>query len=383
YDDTLALSAVATTGVQSEDVGDYTLPPSAQWLTVDDDRLIMGGNWENQQQSARVSWTPLQSQVGVGNDERIAVDQGSFIDFDTLDGGGLTGIKAWEGKVIVFKRQQVHQMIRSASLTRAYLPDTLSRRHGAIPFSIVEGTDVDGLSCLYFLDPDVGPMQLGVQGLRVLCPQMQRTWKARINLNASQVCSATYHPDKRQVWWHVALDGQQTPWLRWMYSVESDGLVFHTMPNPVRAAARFNLKPHLLIDAPASGGPIILQADDYTSQTDYGTNYRAYIRTKAYQFGVMVRRFQIDSAILEVEPMPPTDLTVTCVRDFGVEVRPIATVMAGALPYAILPIDNAYLAEALAMQFEIGDTVARAVGPWQVHGFTATYTLGSPSTGRG
>ena len=292
----------------SEDIGDYTLQPSARWLTVDEDRLLLGGSFDQEGQSARVSWTALgmgsgNGQVGVGNDERLPSDVDGFLDFDTLDGGGLTGLKAWEGKVIVFKRSQVHQMVRSSSRIRAYLPDTLSRRHGAIPFSIVEGTDAEGLSCLYFLDPEVGPMQLGFKGLRVLAPFLQRTWRQDINLATvpTQAVSVTYHAEKRQVWWHVSTGTATYQNLRWMYSVESDGVVFHTLPAQVKSATAWQRKPTLLYDATPTFVTLIGQGDQPGTVVDYtdAFRYRAYVVTKAYQLGALLRRFQVGAAVLE------------------------------------------------------------------------------------
>ena len=383
YDDTLALSAVATSGVQSGDVGDYTLQYSAQWLTVDEDRLLLGGAYEQQALSGRVSWTPLGSAVGAGNDERLPSDVEGFIDFDTLDGGGLTGIKAWEGKVIVFKAGQVHQMVRSSSRLRAYLPDCLSRRHGAIPGSIVEGTDVDGLSCLYFLDRQVGPMQLGFRGLRVLLPQLLRTWQDTVNFAAVQVACAGYHAEKRQVWWHVAMDAETKPSRRWMYSVETDGLVFHTVPNVVRSVVAWNDKPHMLLDNP--GGIVIVEGDLPAVLTDYGTLYRAYVRTRGYQQGGLLRRWGVLSGVLEASALAGVSVNVIPVRDYGIEDRPIPVPLdaLSGEPFVAKPIDNLYLIEALTLQFEIGDVVAVAVEPWQIHGLSLAYQLGSASTGRG
>jgi hypothetical protein len=395
YLDTLALSAVPTSGVLSEDVGDYTVQYSARWLTVDEDRLLLGGSFDEESKSARVSWTPLGGQIGVGNDERLPSDVDGFLDFDTLDGGGLTGIRAWEGKVIVFKRGQVHQMIRSSSRLRAYLPDTLSRKHGAIPFSVVEGTDDQGLSCLYFLDPDVGPMQLGFRGLRVLCPQMQRTWRASINLTApaATICNVTYHAEKRQVWWHIATGPNTQPNVRWMYSVESDGLVFHTLPKATKAATYFAGKPTLAYDTLTGGWTTLIGQGDIPGMVvDYldTFRYRAYITTKAYQLGQLLRRFQIDSALLEAGVRPGAVVSIVCRRDYGTERRAVPVVLDNppgpVVDLLVVPVDNSYMTEAITMQLEIGDSVplaALAVGAWQVHGLTLAWSLGSPSTGRG
>jgi hypothetical protein len=392
----ISLTQVASLGILSEDIGDYTLQYSARFLTVDEDRLLLGGSFDEESKSARVSWTPIGAsgseggQVGVGNDERLPTDVNGFLDFDTLDGGGLTGLKAWEGKVIVFKRSQVHSMVRSSSRLRAYLPDTLSRRHGAIPYSIVEGTDVDGLSCLYFLDPEVGPMQLGFKGLRVLAPEMQRTWRANINLDATVIANVTYHAEKRQVWWQIATGTNPAPNVRWMYSVESDGLVFHTLPAPTKSATLWLQKPTLCYDTTATFVTLIAQGDQTTMVVDLNDDYRyrAFVRTKAYQLGQLLRRFQIDSAILEVNARIGAVVHIKCVRDFGQEERSVAvlTTPPALVDLIAIPVDNSYMTEALTMQFELGDITplnALDIGGWQVHGLTLAWSLGSPSTGRG
>jgi hypothetical protein len=408
-DTTIALALVPTNGVLSEDIGDYSLQYSARWLTVDEDRLLMGGSFDEEAKSARVSWTPIgigngNGSIGVGNDERIPTDVDSYLDFDMLDGGGLTGLKAWEGKVIVFKRQQVHQMVRNSSRLRAYLGDNLSRRHGAIPHSIVEGTDVDGLSCLYFLDPEVGPMQLGFKGLRVLAPDLQRTWRNNVNLDATEmgnIASVTYHAEKRQVWWHIATGSSTYQNIRWMYSVESDGVVFHTTPAPIKSATSWLRKPTLLYDSTELFPILIGQGDiwgmtmDYDN-VDYGA-YRAYVVTKGYQLGQLLRRFQIDSAVLEANAVPVVltgepfrgTVYVTCRRDFGVEARSVKVTLgrtdADTFEWMVVPVDNSYMTEAITMQFEIGDIELRTdlLATWQIHGLTLAWSLGSPTTGRG
>jgi hypothetical protein len=391
----ITLAQVASVGVLSEDIGDYSLQYSARFLTVDEDRLILGGSFDEEGKSGRVSWTALglgsgNGQLGVGNDERLPSDVNGFLDFDTLDGGGLTGVKAWEGKVIVFKRSQVHQMVRSSSLVRAYLPDTLSRRHGAIPFSIVEGTDAEGLSCLYFLDPEVGPMQLGFKGLRVLAPTLQRTWRGDINLATATAASVTYHAEKRQVWWHVATGTEPFQNIRWMYSVESDGLVFHTTPAPIKSATAWQRKPTLLYDTTAAFPVLIGQGDQAGIVVDYSGSfpYRAYVLTKAYQLGSLLRRFAVGAAVLEAAATTGATVYIGTRRDFGAETRhvPVPLTPTTAVDLLVVPVDNSYMSEAITMQFEIGDLVPLVsgdVGAWQIHGLTLDWALGSPTTGRG
>src|SRR3990167_8769376 len=58
YTDTTADGTGYTSGTLSEDTGDYELIPSARYLSVDDDRLIWAGSWEDDDFAARVGLSP-------------------------------------------------------------------------------------------------------------------------------------------------------------------------------------------------------------------------------------------------------------------------------------------------------------------------------------
>lgn len=383
---TLALTAVATTGILSDDIGDYSLIPSAKYLTVDDDRLIYAGSHEDTTKGSRVAWTPVYSDAsGVGNDERAPTDVSGFLDFDSLDGGDITGIRSWNGKVIVFKRGQTHQMVRTGGRSRAYLPDTLSKLHGAIPGSIMEGTDKNSQSCLLFIDQEAGPMMLSAAGLRILLDErMRRLWKTTFNRNAVNAVSCLWHVGKGQGWWHIAGPAANDPNIRWVYESSTEGIVFHTIPQAARAATYFNQFPHFTADTgSATNTNRIIKGDDPTATSDYGTNFRAYVKTKAYQLGGLVRRFAFVSAILEAKASAGLSLTVTFIRDYGLESKATTVWIApvGSEEFVSVPMDNAFLAECQALSIEFGDPAARAVAAWQVYGWTVPWTMGSSTTG--
>lgn len=383
---TIVLPSVSTTGTLSADIGTYALLPSAKYLTVDDDRLVYAADHEDATKGSRVGWTPVGGDsTAVGNDERVPTAVSGFLDFDSLDSGDITGIKGWEGKVIVFKLSQVHQMVRTGSRTRAYLPDTLSRVHGAVPHSIMEGTDRETRSCLLFIDQDAGPMKLGTDGLQILLDErMRRLWKETFNKSATYRVSCVWNAKKGQGWWHIASGSATAPDIRWVYESTTEGITFQTMPNPARTAAYFAGYPHFSADTgTATGTNRIIKGDHETATTDYSTTFRAYLRTKAFQLGNLQKRFTLTAAVLEASALAGVSLTVSIIRDYGRETLNYTASLApvGSEEYVSVPMDNAAMGEAVAAQIEIGDATARDVAAWQVHGLMATWTPGSPTTG--
>lgn len=387
YDDSLALVAVATTGTLSADIGAYSLPPSAKFLAIDDDRLILLGDHENSANGATAVWTPVKNDPnGVGNDERIDLTVTSRLDFDTGDGGDLTGGIGWQGKVIVFKKHRTYQMVRTSSRQRAYLPDTLSMIYGALPHSIVEATTDAGVSALLFLDAKAGPcIMSGMSGPQPLMGgRLRRKWTETFNASAVIPCSAVFHADKGQVWWHIAAGAWSVPSERWVYDLATGGITFHTLPLPAFAATYFAGAPHFSADTGVgSNTNRIVKGDDPSAISDYGTGFRAYVRSKAYQLGALFRRFGVQAAVLEAQPSAGTTIEAAVIRDYGKERR---SVMADLTPeggesHVTIPLDAQFLSECLALQFEFGDPEARACAAWQVDGLAAAWTLGSPTTG--
>jgi hypothetical protein len=214
YTDTVAASpgyASQTSALLSEDIGAYTLLPAVKYLCVDDDRLLLGSSRSDDTLTSRIYWTPVNSDPGVGNDERIDLNNNPYRDLDGIEGGELTGLaQGASGYIFAFKRSRIYKLIRTNTLLGAYDPVTQSRSRGALAGSVVQAVDQNGQTALYFLDPAVGPCRLGDQGLEWCGYDVQELWK-RVEVDATIPCHGVYHADKQQVHWWVALDGSNYP----------------------------------------------------------------------------------------------------------------------------------------------------------------------------
>lgn len=373
YDDSLASTAVATTGTLSADIGDYLNLPAARWLTVDDDRLVYAGNFEDASLDARVGWTPLSNAEGAGNDERAPLDAGSYVDIDGRNGGALTGLTAFDRKILVFKASSIHSLIRSGSRERAYtLGPVISRTVGAMEYSIAEGLDAQGNACIYFADSKQGLMRLGAQGLENLSTHLLKEWGLLDRTSAIvKSVDGTYHEEKGQYWLNVTVGANGWPNFRWVYDRYTGGITFHTIaPSSTAyfAMTYWNGKPHV------SDNTRILKCDDPAATGDASQGFRAYMLTRAYQPGGMLFKSGVTMAAIETSTHSGVSLSLRLVRNYGVESKsvtlslaPTAEELSAGVTNIIRPIDNASISEAIAVQFEIGDASAVSVEPWQLH----------------
>lgn len=370
YDDTLAKTAVATSGTLSEDIGDNEPMQSVRYLVVDRDRLVGFGNYVNPDEDSNVYWTPVgNDNTGVGNDERVPFDTGNYDTLDGQDGGPLTGGNSYDARIIAFKEHRTYSLTHTGVREAAYLPQPASRTYGAMPLSNVEGVDDQGRPALYFVDSKVGPMRLGANSFEILSPFLQQRFLSStngVNLSANfRVCHAVYHADRKQVWWFFAGIGSNSPSFRWVYDVRTTAVTFHTMPDVSYASVIWNSKPVYSI----SGGKVIT-GDTAGATDDYGNAFRAYIVTRAYELGDLVGRVQIKAAMIEGDAASGVTLAFTRIRDYGVERLTTMFDLTPADPaalYSIVQMDDAVMQEATAIQFEIGDPSGVAVTPWLLH----------------
>src|SRR5262249_51528652 len=127
----------------SEDIGDYTLPWSAEFLVADNDRLIFLGSLEDEALGSRIGWTVVAgSVVGVGNSERMEADTDPFIDLDPGVGGGFTGAsQPVNGLFYAFKLSHIYRVVRTGQRADAYEAFPVTDKRGAIKGSIINGLD--------------------------------------------------------------------------------------------------------------------------------------------------------------------------------------------------------------------------------------------------
>ena len=174
--------------------------------------MLIAGSWEDEDLASRVSWTPVYNDPGVGNDERIPTDTDNFLDLDSFDGGAITAMsRSINGAIYIFKRSHIYKLVRTGSISAAYSTINLSKSLGALPGSVVEGSDQSGMPCLYFLDLDVGPCRTGgSRTIQIASRDILKTWRT-VNKDAIVICRGLYYPESRQVHWWISTDTDDYP----------------------------------------------------------------------------------------------------------------------------------------------------------------------------
>jgi hypothetical protein len=376
-DTTQPATEYANIGTLSEDIGTYDTIESVKYIKADQDRLVFGGSWTTVEHNSRVSWTPVWADPGVGNDERIPLETDNFIDLDWMDGGELTGIsEPINGAFYAFKWTRIYKLQRSGNVNHAYEAFLLSPYRGAMYGSIVSGTDEFGKGCVYFLDPSLGPMRVGAQGLQHI-QNIRGTWR-HVNTAASFIVShGVYYPDKMQVHWWVAVDGSDTPNKKLVLQVNEvrstqDG----TERGWVIATGRqteawcSTIVPEVIIEEdtlatllsyrPYCGltSPDFIQRCD-TGSEDAGHKYRAKILSKPYILVGLLNRWGAMTAALLASPLddPEVKINVKFVRDFGIEENLTTTDFTPESneTLVIKPFDSLSMSSARAIQVQFED----------------------------
>ena len=399
-DTTSYIATYEPTGSLSEAIGTYLTEPSVKFLSVDGDRLLMGGHWTDATRQSRVYWSPVFNDPGVGNDERVPLSSNNYFDLDNYTGGPLTGIASCGyGTWYAFKWGRIYVLTRTNNVTNAYALLTLTTKTGAINGSIVSGVDEVGNACVFFLDPTVGPCRVSPNnGLQVI--QGLRTTWTRVNRSATQIIArGCYYPLKQQVHWWVAADGNNLPSLKLVLQVSSiqylttggigrgwslaNGLIAQaTAVGMITESVTVNGESNL-IDRPVIGlvSPYYLQTCDTPGvTTDAGVAYAASITTKAYLRTGLLNKWGAMAAALLASAIPTGFIQVSVTRDFGAETIPRTTSLAAidTESYVTETFDDLGMADAIALQFTFADcTVLNSspvafelpAGQWQLHRF--------------
>lgn len=372
----------ADEGDLSEAIGSYLTIPSARFIAADGDRLILGSIFgPDESLWSRVMWTPVYTDPGVGNDERMPIVEtggapiNSFLDLDATDGGSLTGIsQVANGSWYAFKWSQIYKLTRTNDSTNAYLSTPLSKSRGAIPGSILSGMDEFGQACIYFLDPVVGPSRLGNAGLEVI-QGLRQTWQT-VNLKAAGITArGTYYPDKQQVHWWMATGIGDFPNYKLVLQVSeiqdsgrgaTRGWAVATGHiTEIRSVAVFNefeasdtgvsLHERPFIGMTSTNADFIQRCDK--GGLDAGQSYIARIVTQAYLLTGLLNQWGAMTAALMATANSTARVLVKLIRNFGVETHEVETDLAatGSETYVIKPFDQLVMSEAKAVQIEFTD----------------------------
>lgn len=382
--------------VLSDDIGDNTVIPSGKFLTVDRDRLIIGGSWEDSNLSSRVSWTPVFGDIaGKGNDERIPIDTDNFVDLDTFEGGELTAQSGpIDGSIYIFKWTHIYKLTSTGQRERAYESKCVTKQRGAIPGSLVEGLDGAGRPCLYFLDPKVGPCRIGPAGLSVCGQDIRETWR-QVNTAATDVAArGVFYPESQQVRWSVAVDGSNTPNFGLTLQINEtqdvlDGVrrgwsIFTGPSTEALAMCLFSTNIDDGVARTIVLKPFIGKADTLNAHIqmldsgddDNGTEYVAHIITRPYILAGLTNKFGIRAGALLAKANVDTTVRVILTADFGLEQSESRDVRLD--PHddeetVIKQIDNLYLTSLYSLQIEFTD-IDVPNGRWELYQIDLTPT---------
>lgn len=354
----------------------YSLLPNAEFLVVDRDRLVCLGDRDNPEFSCRVLWTPVAKDDGVGNDERWDETTDPILDLDTNDGGAITGGKASNGVIVVFKLQRIYALSSSGLVERAYDVSNVSKTRGAIKGSVVEADDEAGDTVLYFIDPKVGPCRLGIRGVKRCGRDIRKLWK-RVNLNAEVICRAEYYPDKEQVHWWIAIDGANLPnahivlhtahtvtvgevrkgWAVWEGASSTNVLATCLYPENIDDDTDRSLRYKPLI---AQEGDVLISMTD-TGDDDNGEEYTATQISKPLMRRNGIHKFSVEQGLVIGKAVTGAAIDVTLRGDFGKdeitrEVSDISFTPDVDETSVIAVLDNLRLAQLRAVQIVIADT---------------------------
>lgn len=365
-------------GELSEDIGTYLTPPSAAFLLVTDDRLIMAGHQTDISLMSTVWWTPVKTDPAGGNDERLPLSVNNSQSLDNYSGGPITGIAPGiSGSWYVFKASRIYKMTRTGDPTRAYTDITLTTERGAVRGSVFNGLDSAGRPCIFFTDPQVGPCMLGTGGLQRIMG-LTNTWK-RVNVKATSIIvRGLYYNAKSQAHWWVSVDGANTPNLKLVLQVDElqvdeDGQLGRGWSLATGVIAQATAVGMLTESVTEDGNPTVrtrpfiglhtpnyLQRCDASAVDDAGTQYVASIRSKPFTLAGLLDKFGAMNAAIFADAVSNTSVVCRLIRDMGLETSGDSVGTFSCSPvstedFVIRSLDDLVMSEAKCIQIEFSD----------------------------
>lgn len=374
----------------SENVGEYTRPKAPRHVTVDGDRLILGGNVMDAVLDSRIEWTVLRGDNGVGNDERVPVTSRFFVDIDALKGGGITFLSGGtSGAVYAFKRQQIHKLVRTGTTNKAYDTVIESEQRGCLNRAADTGIDEDGLPAVYFTDQTVGLCRFGLRGVEDLS-QLRRLLVQRINKSATTApARVLFYPKHWLVWVAVALDAANVPNYLLCYNIRTKSWTDYTGSQATMVGCVMypnlstrELRPYVGPDTVTTS--VLCEAD--AGSDDDGAVFRGYVRTKPYQLGNLFINFTVMGAALMARGTFGGVLNVALLQNYNVFRKETEqkTLLSTTIS-VILGFDDATIAECNVVQFEVGDPLAlvgsQLLQTWTLDELVFKFALADETTG--
>jgi hypothetical protein len=401
-DSVAAATGYAVAGTIDEEVTAYTRIYSARFLSADEDRLLVGGSFENPDYASRVSWTPVYGDPGAGNDERLPTSVSGYVDLDGFEGGELTAMSGpVNGSIYCFKRSHIYKLTRTGQVSRSYAVTPVTKAIGALPGSLVEAVDQNGNPCLYFWDARVGPCRIGSTGGLEICSYDILTTVRTVNLEGSRVVHGLYDSHNRQVRYWLATGASDYPNLQ---------LVLHTnLTRPTDEGVRkgwttFTGRSSTALSScvfadnvddgvarslsltPIIGLPGWTTANGAqtaflqrcgvgstdaltTGDTSEDTYYRATVVSRPFTPYSLLQKTGVQAATLLAKAAAGVTVYVRAVRDFGIETLTKAAVLTpvGSEAHVVKPLDSFSFSDIKSLQVGFGDYGQAVSGLWELN----------------
>lgn len=406
YDDSTSYASVSTiSGNEAIPiVGANTVPYSAKFGIVHDNKILMGGSWESQN-SSRIWHTPAMGSSDYADDERVptTVDFDNWFDVNEKDGDYLTGLgAAIQGIPIAFKNRHIYKLRPTLDPTLPYAPLQITDKVGAIRHhTIVMGEDANGDPALYFWSHR-GPYRLGLRGLEYLGKDVEDL-HATLNIDATTVTAfAIWHEDKHQVWFYIATGTSNTPNLVCVFDVKCgqverdpvtgdpevrngwttfDGTIAEARCGVMFAESFAASMPRTLLPYLGSTqtAALLLRGDVAPTTAnvgplDNGAAFQGYVTIPEKHLATLEYKCEVDQVIALGNAGPHT-LTLTMTRDYGCEPRSSTVNMApetGDQTRSQKEFEAAFHADAKSIGMQIGD-ICPIAAPWEIDAIIIQY----------
>jgi hypothetical protein len=380
FDDTVNPEDYAL-GTLSPLVGANTPFPSVKFLGSDGLHLFGLGVWETAAGDAmppvpgRVYFSPALGSSDTGDDERVSntLTQQGWIDCSPEGGGvdrGLSG--PLNNRMYAFQSKGIYMLVPTGDPIAPFARVVMTNAYGSVNhWSQVIGEDQDGQPALYFLDPGDGPRRISVgRTIEWLGKDVSDVWQT-VNQNAPHVACGLYDHRRKLVLWWVAIGvamrpnvmivfdvargrSEATSILRYGWSVY-DGALASAYCAVLFSQTLATERSLTKVPYVGNAAPLLLRQDG-TLNTDAGTAYPAFLRSKPFTGGTLRRRKRILEAYLVAKAGPAT-VTQTLTKDFGAgsATSSQSLVATGTETRVRKFFDATDIADLIALQVTLGD----------------------------
>lgn len=378
--------------------GSNTCPPSAKYMVADQSRIIMAGayeaatNAENAMapKTSRVWWTEPLGATDVGDDERVS-NTGTINGYADLE-EAITAISQpmqvvsasatslERGSFYVFSYLSQWKFISTGDSHSPYLHFRITGGGGAIHHkSVRTAIDSNGNPAIYWWSPQTGPFRITVDGQQFIGEDIVDIIPT-VNLDATIPCHTIYHPEKRQVWFHIATGTNLYPDTRLVFDTRlgrmtqvsgiRQGWSVHQgdatkaycsemFSETIGATMGRKLKPYI-----GFTGSTALYRCDTSDLNDAGTKFQAYLDTKSYApWGLDRLGGTLGDPTVICAPAQGTTIRLTIYRNEGQEFQDSTADLtdhsdSGAADIVFAKFENGKLADSWSFRCRIGDAQA-------------------------